>query len=164
MPGKKPSQKAVQTIYVDSCFVDAYLWGDRDMKQHTNRVFYRIKNSSPAKVIIPFVIVGEIVNTMVQKEKEDKIRDLLYLINDIRADTPPPNKIVIELSSHILNADDLFDTTDAIIAAHAISDELSTRLLTTDTNMQNSRVLIELEEELRNEEKRRYKLRITEEF
>jgi hypothetical protein len=108
--------------------------------------------------------VGEIVNTMVQKEKEDKIRDLLYLINDIRADTPPPNKIVIELSSRILNADDLFDTTDAIIAAHAISDELSTRLLTTDTNMQNSRVLIELEEELRNEEKRRYKLRITDEF
>jgi len=98
MPGKKPSQKAVQTIYVDSCFVDAYLWGDRDMKQHTNRVF---------------------------------------------------------IESKILNKDDLFDTTDSLIAAHAISDEFSTRLLTTDTNMQNSRVLIELEEKLRNEERKK---------
>lgn len=164
MPGKKPSQKAVQTIYVDSCFVDAYLWGDRDMKQHTNRVFYRIKDSSPVKVIIPFVSVGEIVNTMIQKGKEDKVGDLLKFIKDMKADTPPPNKTVIEISSRILNADGLFDTTDAIIAAHAISDEYSTRLLTTDTNMQNSRVLSELEEKLRNEEKRKHKLRITDEF
>jgi predicted nucleic acid-binding protein len=164
MLGKKPSQKAVQTIYIDSCFVDAYLWGDRDMKQHTKRVFYRIRNSSPVKVIIPFVSVGEIVNTMIQKEKEDKVGDLLKLLKDLIADTPPPNKRVIELSSRILSDDNLFDTTDAIIAAHAISDEYSTRLLTTDTNMQNSRVLSELEAKLRDEEKRNYKLRITDEF
>ena len=134
------------------------------MKQHTNRVFYRIKNSPPIRVIIPFVSVGEIVNTMIQKEKEDKVGDLFSLLKDLIADTPPPNKSVIELSSRILSDDNLFDTTDAIIAAHAISDEYSTRLLTTDTNMQNSRVLIELEAKLRNEEKRKHKLRITDEF
>lgn len=164
MPGKKPSQKAVQTIYIDSCFVDAYLWGDRDMKQHTNRVFYRIKNSSPVKVIIPFVSIGEIVNTMIQKRKQDKVRDLLNLIKNMRADTPPPDKRVIKISSRILDEDDIFDPTDAIIAAHAISDAHSIRLLTTDTNMQNSRVLIKLEEGLRNDQKRKSKLRITDEF
>lgn len=165
MPKRRTSKSAVQAIYIDSCFVDAYLWGDRDMKQHTNRVFYRIKNSSPLKVIMPFVSVGEIVNTMMQKGKEDKIGDLLSLIKDLSADTPPPNKKVVEISSHILSEDDLFDTTDAIIAAHAISDEYSTRLLTTDTNMQNSKVLIEVEEKLRKEaRKRKYKLRITDEF
>jgi hypothetical protein len=110
------------------------------------------------------VSVGEIVNTMIQKEKEDKVGDLLKLLKDLIADTPPPNKRVIELSSRILSDDNLFDTTDAIIAAHAISDEYSTRLLTTDTNMQNSRVLSELEAKLRDEEKRNYKLRITDEF
>lgn len=163
MPRKKPSKSAVQAVYIDSCFADAYLWGDIDMKQHTNRVFYRIKSSS-VKVIMPFVSVGEIVNTMIQKGKEDKIGDLLNLIKNMRADTPPPNKRVIKISSRILDADDLFDTTDAIIAAHAISDAHSIRLLTTDTNMQNSRVLIKLEEGLRNDQKRKSKLRITDEF
>ncbi len=92
-------------------------------QKHTQKVFYRIKKISQFNVIIPFVSVGEIVNTMIQKGKEDKIEDLITLLKDLRADTPPPDKNVIDLSSQILNEDDSFDTTDATIAAHAISDE-----------------------------------------
>jgi len=74
---KNPEREdANQTIYIDSCFVDAYLWGDKDTRRYAKRLFYKIEkiiSSNPnIKAIIPFVSVGEIVNTMIQKGKKDK--------------------------------------------------------------------------------------------
>ena len=157
-----------QTIYIDSCFVDAYLWGDRDANLHAKKVFYKIKktiSSNPdIKTVIPFVSVGEIVNTMIQKGEKEKIREMFKLIEDLEADTPPPNKAVIGKALHILNNDKKFGPTDAIIAAHALCDEYSTLLLTTDTNMQTSKVLSELKAELGKTGKRKRKLKISDKF
>jgi hypothetical protein len=41
----REQEDANQTIYIDSCFVDAYLWGDRDAKQYANKVFYKFNFS-----------------------------------------------------------------------------------------------------------------------
>lgn len=155
-----------QTIYIDSCFVDAYLWGDKDANKHAKKVFRKIKktiSSNPnIKVVIPFVAVGETVNTMIQKGKKDKNDKMFELIEDLKADTPPPSKTVIEIAFDILKKDKWFDPSDAIIATHALCDEYSTYLLTTDTNMQTSKVLSELEEGLEINQERKHKLKITE--
>jgi hypothetical protein len=55
----------------------------------------------------------------------------------------------------------LFAPSDAIIAAHALCDEYSTYLLTTDSNMQTSKVLSELEEGLGINQEGKHKLKIT---
>jgi len=166
---KNPEREdANQTIYIDSCFVDAYLWGDKDTRRYAKRIFYKIEkriSSNPnIKALIPFVSLGEIVNTMIQKGKKDKNEKMFKLIEDLEADTPPPNKTVIKIAFDILSRDKWFDPTDAIIAAHALCDEYSTRLLTTDTNMQTSKVLSELEEDLRKNEERKRKLKISDKF
>lgn len=154
-----------QTIYIDSCFVDDYLWGGKEANEHARRVFHKIESAlrnSNIEVVIPFVSVGEIINTMIRENKQNKINDMFTLFNNLNADTPSPNRVVIEKSLNILNDDERFDPTDAIIAAHALCDEYSTCLLTKDTNMQTSMVLSELEERIK--QKRKHKLKITDVF
>lgn len=169
MPKRRMRKRggAKQTIYIDSCFIDDYLWGNGHDKRHAGSVFRKIGNtlSNPnIKPIMPFVSVGEIVNTMIQKGKEEKFEEMIKLIKDLKVDTPPPNKAVIEISHRILNDDDRFDPTDAIIAAHALCDEYSVRLLTKDKITLFSIVLEKLEKELEGCGKRRSKLRISDKF
>jgi hypothetical protein len=96
-----------QTIYIDSCFVDAYLWGDRDANKHAKKIFRKINetiSSNPnIKVIIPFIAVGETVNTMIQKGKKDKNEKMFEAIEHLEADTPPPSKTVVEIASDIIS-------------------------------------------------------------
>lgn len=138
-------QNVNQTIYIDSCIIDAYLWGKKGDKECAKRIYYNVKktidSNSKIKVIIPLIVVGEIVNTMIQKGKKNKIDEMFKLIEDLKADTPPPNKEIIETSLHILEEDKRFQPTDAIIAAHALCDEYSAHLLTADQNMINSRAV-----------------------
>lgn len=151
---------AKQTIYIDSCITEDYLWGDRPNKKRANRIFHKIKKSN-FKSIIPFVTVGEIINTMIKKGMEEKVEDLIRLIVDLKIDIPPPNKEIIELSGRILNDDERFDPTDAMIAAHALCDEYSSRLVTRDTNILFSVVLEKLEKDLIKNGKRKSKMKIT---
>jgi len=169
MPKRRMRKRggAKQTVYIDSCFIDDYLWGNGHDKRHAGSVFRKIENtlSNPnIKPIMPFVSVGEIVNTLIQKGKKDKNEKMFKLIEDLEADTPPPNKAVIEIAFDILKKDKWFDPTDAIIAAHALCDKYSTRLFTTDINMQTSKVLSELEEDLRKTEERKRELKISDRF
>ena len=148
--------------------MDNYLWGGRDAKRYAKRVYRKIKETISLnpniKTVIPFIAIGEIVNTMIQKGKKDKNEEMFKLIEDLKVDTPPPNKVTIDISLRILKEDERFDPTDAIIAAHALCDEYSSRLVTMDINMQSSKVLSELETELRNDRKRKRKLKISDEF
>jgi len=85
-------------------------------------------------------------------------------IKDLKVDTPPPNKKIIELALCILKEDRNIDPTDAIISAHALSDKNSVYLFTMDTGMIGSMVLTTISENLKNNRERKYKLKVTNSF
>ena len=70
--GKKDKEISteLQHIYIDTCYFHAYLMGDRDEKETSNQIFQKIfkciKNPN-IKVIIPFIVVGEVINNINRK-------------------------------------------------------------------------------------------------
>lgn len=81
---------------------------------------------------------------------------------ELGPDYAPARKEANEIAIKIAEKDDRISFSDCQIAACALSDSDSVALVTTDKDLIESKVLTEIDKELREEGKRRGKLNITE--
>ncbi|GEM_PF-2034317 len=170
----KECSTELQHIYIDTCYFHAYLWGKHEEKTFSKKIMKKIENSikknSNIKVIIPFTIVGELLNNMYQdsfdtKKIEDYFYKFLNLIEKLRADLrPSKSNEFFNIATKIREKDNRIGNTDILILSHALCDPNSKYALFIDQDVLHSTVIRDMEEKMRQEGKRRQKLEITSEF
>jgi predicted nucleic acid-binding protein len=141
-----------QAVYIDSDFLYASLIeekkSDTDIHcaQQLNSV---IHNRNPnIKIFIPFVVIGETINDIKNKIEDPESRakifsNLSYLFNEEKIDRKPPTSDVFQIALELIDIDHLLKDTDAMVLSHALCDEYSTHLLTTDTILLKSQSINE---------------------
>jgi len=88
-----------QNIYIDTYFVQGYLWGKRDEEENIKPIFSKIKSSiknPDITVKIPSIVVGELINNLRKISDSVKREQIMYnffaLLNDLEAEIIAPNK------------------------------------------------------------------------
>ena len=169
-------QTNIQSIYIDTCFFQGYLWGKEDEKKYAKYILSKIesnvKNHPDIHVKIPFIVVGELINNLIRENFEQGVREeIMYkffdLLNDLRADITPPNKCCYAKAKSLTDQDSYFAEnapTDAFMVSCALCDPDSSHLLTADSRLLESELLKSIERDMRTANKRNRQLKITEEF
>ncbi len=156
-----------QTEYLDTSIIIGYLKNKNDERRHSSEIINKLKRKHPnVTVIIPQVVLGEGIIKIIEREEEgelvgDSFHKLEKVIKDLEAETPAPTKESLKIASDILEKNNHLKPTDALIVAQALCDPKSTRLFTTDGDLIGNKEIMEREERMREEEKRRGKLQIT---
>jgi hypothetical protein len=161
-----------QNIYIDTYFVQGYLWGKRDEEENIKPIFSKIKSSikNPnINVKIPSIVVGELINNLRgisdHGEREDIMYNFFKLLNELEADIIAPNKCSFDIAKSLIEDDYLAkQPSDVLIASCALCDPDSSHMLFHDGLFLESRTLEKMEKDMRDEGKRNRPLRITEEF
>jgi predicted nucleic acid-binding protein len=157
-------------IYLDSSYFGDFINDDDpDSKRYAVNIKNRL-SSLHRETIIPQIVVGEIISSVIGKRKFDDINDItnrikimvqevMYFINP-EICMPP---IKSEVISHFQYLHDKckVDATDAFILAYAIHDPKSEYFITKDPKMLHNKAIKNYEEQLRDDEKRTIKLIIT---
>jgi hypothetical protein len=169
-------QTNIQNIYIDTCFFQGYLWGNKDEEENASDMFSKIgtsiRQNPNINVKIPFIVVGELINNLIRENFEQgREQEIMYKFFELRkglkADTIPPNKCCYAKAKLVTDEDDYFAEyapTDAFIVSCALCDQDSSHLLTTDSRLLESALLKKIEKNMRAEKERNRQLKITEEF
>jgi len=167
----KECSTKLQHIYIDTCYFHAYLIGDRDEKEISNQIFQKIFKcieNPNIKVIIPFIVVGEVINNINRKipdkDKTDVVMKFWRLIKNLKADFAPPRSECFKLANKIIETDDRIEAVDSEILSQALCDPNSSHLLCSDTKVLHSNQIKDLEKTMRKNNERNRKLYITDEF
>lgn len=172
----KKMQTNIQNVYIDTCFFQSYLWKERDEKESAKDVLSQIKSSvnknSDINVKIPFIVVGELINNLIREiPSQERRADIMYAffeeLEDLKADTIPPNKCCYAKAKSLIVQDDYFAEhalTDTFIVSCALCDPDSSHLLTTDSRLLESVLLKKIEKNMQADNERNRQLKITEEF
>lgn len=70
-----------QNIYIDTYFVQGYLWGKRDEEENIKPIFSKIKMSiknPDINVKIPSIVVGEMINNLRKISDHDERGNIMY--------------------------------------------------------------------------------------
>ena len=148
-------------------------WGPRGLlakksaeRQMAARIFARLE-SGDYDVRVPQIVIGEAVTTAMRDYGpglwEDPIRKMLRAVEGV-ADPgtcfPPPDPETAELAAELMANVEGMTKTDAFVAAQALLDPMSQKLITNDTILKNAAWLIERELQMRRDGKRMKKLKI----
>ncbi|MEM3594690.1 MAG: hypothetical protein QXS27_08155 [Candidatus Jordarchaeaceae archaeon] len=162
-----------QNIYMDTCYLQAWIGKDEDAKKSVEPTIQKIKNSltnPQIHVKVPMIVVGELINNLIKNrigKFSEIIRDpnllleVLVPIRDLNADLVPPSRESFNLVAKLLHADERLEPTDSLILAQVICDPDSSHFLTTDGLILQSAKIKELMKSPEIENKRKRKLRIT---
>ena len=162
-----------QNVYIDTYFVQGYLWGKRDEEEIIKPIFSKIKKSiknPDINVKIPSIVVGELINNLRKNSDHVKRGKIMYnffdLLNNLEAEIIAPNKCSFGIAKSLIKQDDYLENhpSDVLIASCALCDPDSSHLLFRDSLFLESRILEGMEKDMRGERKRNRPLRITEEF
>ena len=169
-------QTNIQNIYIDTCFFQGYLWGKKDEEENASDMFSKIETSvrqNPnINVKIPFIVVGELINNLIrenfeQRQEQEIMYKFFRLLTDLNADRFPPNKCCYA-KAKLLFSKDMYlierAPTDTFIALCALCDPNSAFLLTDDDLLLKSYSLKEIEKNMRTDNERNRKLKITGDF
>ena len=148
-------------------------WGLREIlakksvdRKRVARIFARLE-SGDYDVKVPQIVIGEAVTTAMRDygpgEWEEPVRKMLRAVERV-ADPgtcfPPPDPEAAELAEQIMANVKGMTRIDAFVAAHALLDPMSQKLITNDAVLQNAAWLIELELQMRLDGRRIKKLKI----
>ena len=162
-----------QNVYIDTYFVQGYLWGKRDEEENIKPIFSKIKSSiknPDINVKIPSIVVGELINNLRKisdhVERENIMYDFFDLLNGLEAEIIAPNKCSFGIAKSLIKQDDYLENhpSDVLIASCALCDPDSSHLLFHDSLFLESMTLKKIEKDMQDEGKRNRPLRITEEF
>ena len=136
---------------------------DRKRAAHT---FARLK-SGDYDVKVPQIVIGEAVTTAMRDygpgEWEVPVCKMLRAVEEV-ADPgtcfPPPDPETAELAAELMANVEGMTRMDAFVAAQALLDPMSQKLITDDTVLKRAAWLIELERQMRRDGKRIKKLKI----
>ena len=148
-------------------------WGPRGLlekkpadRKWVARTFARLE-SGDYDVRVPQIVIGEAVTTAMRDygpgEWEEPVRKMLRAVERV-ADPgtcfPPPDPQAAELAAEIMANVEGMTKVDAFVAAHALLDPMSQKLITNDAVLKNAAWLIEMERQMRRDGKRIKKLKI----
>ena len=162
-----------QNIYIDTYFVQGYLWGKRDEEEIIKPIFSKIKKSiknPDINVKIPSIVVGELINNLRKNSDHVERGKIMYnffdLLNNLEAEIIAPNKCSFGIAKSLIKQDDYLENhpSDVLIASCALCDPDSSHLLFHDSLFLESMTLEKTEKDMQNEGKRNRPLKITEEF
>ena len=148
-------------------------WGLREImakkpadRKKAARIFARLA-SGDYDVKVPQIVIGEAVTTAMRDygpgEWEDPVRKMLRVAEGV-ADPgtcfPPPDPETAELAGQIMTNVKGMTNTDAFVAAQALLDPMSQKLITSDAVLQDAAWLIDRERQMRRDGRRIKKLKI----
>ena len=160
----------VSRAYLDSQYLLALI-KEENGAADVEKTLYRLRDNA-FDVFVPFIVLGEICGVVFRKSESDrdtrdKMGKLVNIMTDngIRWENLKPTKsdafdIMVTLNSK----DELLDPTDVMILAHVLSDPDSKFFFTTDSNILENKVIIDLEKDLRSKERRHATLKISDGF
>jgi predicted nucleic acid-binding protein len=141
---------------------------EKDEVKYGNRLLYRLKEEKKnpeVSVVVSSEALGETLLKLLERyDKQDFIECTVALwdiFHDLELEYIPARKEANEIAIEIAKRDNLMRFSDCQIAACALSDSDSVALVTTDKTLIESKVLTEVDKELREEGKRREKLNLT---
>ena len=70
-----------QNVYIDTYFVQGYLWGKRDEEENIKPIFSKIKSSiknPDINVKIPSIVVGELINNLRKNSDHVERGNIMY--------------------------------------------------------------------------------------
>ena len=160
----------VSRAYLDS-FYPLALIKDEPEVGDVKRVLYKLK-SHTFDVFVPFIVLGEVCGVVFRDFKDDENRqDKMAKLVDIMIDNKigwenlkPTESDAFDIMVELNNKDESLDPTDVMILAHVLSDPDSKFFFTTDSNILENEVIIDLEKRLRREGKRNTCLKIRDRF
>ena len=148
-------------------------WGPRGLlakkpadRQMAARIFARLE-SGDYDVRVPQIVIGEAVTTAMRDYGpglwEDPVRKMLRAVERV-ADPgtcfPPPDPETAELAGQIMVHVGGMTKMDAFVAAQALLDPMSQKLITDDAILKSAAWLIELERQMMRDGKRIMTLKI----
>lgn len=123
----------------------------------------------PHDIKVPQVALGEAISTIMRDYSDasgaynalKKLYDHLKRMGISRSSLPPIKIDIVDEAKILKRLDSRLGDTDAIIAAQALLDPVSQKLLTVDTVMLNSKAIADEEIRLRKEGKRCMRMIVT---
>lgn len=169
-------ESAIQDIYVDTCYFEGYLWGQKDEHENTSALFAKlastVKKHQDIKIKIPFIVVGELINNLVRdgfntSQRGDILHNFFEKVFDLQADIIPPPSDCYHCANYLVKLDPRLienSPTDCFIVLCALCDPDSARLLTDDKSLLESSSLKKIEKEMRENGERNRELKFSQEF
>ncbi len=152
-------------VHLDTSVLRGYVSDKNGERSEAQRQISRLTNRS-YETVISQIVLGEALATIIRDYKGDptaaytKIKclyeKLMDMCRDLDHDIPPITMKILEEANRLTD----IDGTDKIIAAHALLDPDSQRLVSYDRRMIDSKEFRKEEERLREAGKRKYRLEI----
>jgi len=164
-----PVAENFQHVYLDTCYLQDYLWGKPDEQQSADSLLRSLRKSidNPLiKVNISFLVVGELVNNFIRNRVKNGniLSGLVDLLKGLEVDLIPPREEVYSKAAELRKQDYKIENVDSVIVCQALCDPYSTHFLTRDPTLLTSEAIEELEHKMREDGVRKQKLKITDEF
>ena len=133
-------------------------------RRRASQLFARLE-SDVYSVKVPQVVVGEAVTTVMRdyehaewEETAGKIMQAIGKVADPATCFPPPDPATAELAGQLTARDKKITKTDAFVAAQALLDAESQKVVTGDIVLRRSARLVEEEERMRRDGERSKRL------
>lgn len=139
-----------QHIYIDTVYLIHYLTGNGEVvsraRKQVKKAIKMTERNRDIHVKFPFIVAGEFINsicydTSSSSEKTKILEKFFRIFNSSNIDFIPAQVESFKLASEIKSIDERLDDTDLLIAAQALCDIHSTRLLTNDPKLIESSVI-----------------------
>jgi len=153
-------------VYLDTWILRALISKNNAERKDALHEITRLESNS-FDVVISQVVLGEAFATIMRDYGSNDIRRILSKLYDslvkiVDADSclPPITVNIVEKAKMLKKKDPRLKDTDAIIAAQALLDRYSQRLLTADTDLLHSRIIKDKEKRMRDEYERNLELKV----
>lgn len=131
----------VQSIYLDAVILIGY-FERSDLGKHSREIISQVRRmaGNPEIVIkIPLIVLGEFFMRMLDRDE-----DFTKVFYGFRPEFEGPSFESFKLASNLMRQDKYLKPSDALLVAQAIVDETSEWLITTDQDLINNRVILNI--------------------
>ena len=155
----------VVVVYLDTWAPREIVSKKHNARRKSARRFARLK-SGVYSVKVLQVVVGEAVTTVMRDYPPSEWRDKIGMILDAFAEVadpatcfPPPDPAAGDLARRLMARDSRLTKTDAFVAAQALLDPESQKVVTADSVLKRSAALAEVELQMRRDGERSEQLK-----
>ncbi len=113
-----------QIVYIDTSILISPMFDKKDQRESANKLLFNLEHHSNIhEVNIPLVVVGEAINEILLKSKQDFNNNLQWFINmlhKLNAKLKPLEDRIADIALKLREEDNRIDFCDLIIIAYAI--------------------------------------------
>ena len=125
-----------QNVYIDTDMLIFYFDKTSDKGRIARDTINKIKNgldNSEIHVKTPQVVLGELLLSSCEGKCE--LVKIIKLLKDLEAEFPSADSEILACAQELMNGDQYIQPNDAMLIAHALKDESTEWLFTTDRNL-----------------------------